>query len=150
MEKIIEINIKDENILFDKYNNKKISTDFINYLIENMPKLEVNEHIDIIFDNKLKNKEIPILIKDKLKEEYNKTIIKHNRNSFVQFLYFLIGIFVIFISTLIEGTVFKEIVLIGGWVFIWALVESEIFLDIDNKKRQKKLMSLINSEILEK
>lgn len=66
----------------------------------------------------------------------------------IQLIYLVVGVLIIFLSTLINGEVFREVTLICGWVLIWATVELEIFSDIEGRKRRKKLKKLLNSEII--
>ena len=88
------------------------------------------------------------MIREGLNREYDKSITLSYKNDFTQLFYLVTGILILFLSTLIGGTVLKEIVLIGGWVFIWAMVESEIFTDIRNKKKRKIIRKLLDSEFV--
>ena len=89
------------------------------------------------------------MIREGLNREYDKSIALSYKNDFTQLFYLVTGILILFLSTLIGGTVLKEIVLIGGWVFIWTMVETEIFADIKNKKKRKIIRKLLDSEFIE-
>ena len=112
--------------------------------------LLLREKVDlkIIINNQVKNdSDIIKIIKQKLLDEYDKTILKHQNNIIKQLIYFLIGITALFFSTLIQDTIFKEIVLIGGWVLIWYMVELELFSDMELRKRRRVIKRLLESEI---
>ena len=83
------------------------------------------------------------------KKEYNNNIFNYHRNGFKQFSFLILGIITLLISTLINGSILKEVVSIGGWVLIWEMVESEIFDDMSNKTQRRILEKLLNSEIVE-
>ena len=132
MKKILEIDLVSVDSLFEKYNRRQISKELIDYMVNN----QVKNDSDIIK-----------IIKQKLLDEYDKTILKHQNNIIKQLIYFLIGITALFFSTLIQDTIFKEIVLIGGWVLIWYMVELELFSDMELRKRRRVIKRLLESEI---
>ena len=45
--------------------------------------------------------------------------------------------------------IFKEIILIGGWVLIWEMIELEIFSDVKEKRKRIILKKILNSEFIE-
>lgn len=149
MEKIIEVDLTSNENFYEKYNQKEVSIDLVNYLISSTPKLLRKDKIKIVINNKTEEKNIENLIKSALKKEYNNSLQEHYHTNVVQFLYLLIGLLVLFLSTLIIEAILKEVILIGGWVFIWALVELEIFNDARGRHRRIILKKLINSDIVE-
>lgn len=149
MKKILEIDLVSVDSLFEKYNRRQISKELIDYMV-NEADLLLREKVDlkIIINNQVKNdSDIIKIIKQKLLDEYDKTILKHQNNIIKQLIYFLIGITALFFSTLIQDTIFKEIVLIGGWVLIWYMVELELFSDMELRKRRRVIKRLLESEI---
>ena len=150
MKKIIEINIKDELDLYEKYNKKLASRDLINYLVENALFSKSKDKLKIIINSNLENnKDIGKIIKETLRAEYENLNYKYNRNSIIQAIYLILGVIVLFLSTLIAETVLKEVVLIVGWIFIWTMMELEIFSDKDIKTRRKAILKLIKSDFVE-
>lgn len=148
MERIIQINLTNKTDFYDKYNKKLVSKELINYIIESAYYFDADDTIKIEITNNTKDDYIG-LVRDGLNREYDKSVFASYKNDFTQFFYLIAGVFIIFLSTLIGGTVFKEIILIGGWVFIWAMVESEIFTDIKNKNKRKIIRKLLDSEFIE-
>ena len=70
------------------------------------------------------------------------------KNLFIQLVYLLIGILALIISVVIKDTIFKEIVLIGGWVLIWYMVEIGIFSNRDLRRKRRLLKRLLNGQII--
>ena len=148
MEKIIEIDLYDEDDFYERYNRKKVSKSLINYLIDETKSNLKKEKIKIIVNSFLdKNIDCKSFIIEGIKDEYNKSYKKQFYISTNQFFYLILGIIVIFISTLISAQVIREVVLICGWVLIWAMAELEIFSDTEGRKRRKILKKLLNSSI---
>jgi len=150
MEKIIEIDVSCKEDLFEKYNKKEVSRELINYLMESTLPLLNQDPIKLIINNGINEKiDITELIKEGLQKEYRKNLHKYFHNNVQQVIFLIIGVILLFIYTLIEGTVLKEIILISGWMFIWVLLETEIYADTKSKKKRKIIEKLLNSEIEE-
>lgn len=149
MEKIIEVDIFEEKDLVDNYNRKQVSDKLINYIVNQTPTFRIKDNLKIVINNNIKNTiDIEKSIIDGFSREYKKSYQIHFQNTMIQLIYLVVGVLIIFLSTLINGEVFREVTLICGWVLIWATVELEIFSDIEGRKRRKKLKKLLNSEII--
>lgn len=149
MEKIIEIDLNNKYDLIDKYNEKKISNEIIEYIIK-QAKLLRNKQVKIIINNNCHiDKDITRLIKEGLKEEYDRSLEEHHTNNVKQILFLILGITFIFLSTLIDdGVIWKEVLLISGWVPIWEMIEVELFPDVDGRRKRKLIKRLLHSEIV--
>jgi len=150
MEKEIEIDLVSEEDLFERYNKKVVSEDLINYIVRKTINIGSEYKIKLIINNETKNKNVVSLIKEGLEKEYERCKIEYIRNNIMQLVYLVIGILILIISNIITETVFKEIILIGGWLFIWNMGEMELFQDNSNRRRRKILKKLLVSEIVEK
>ena len=151
MEKRIEIEINNEEDLYDRYNSQRISTELINYIIENSYTfIRANKIVLIVNNNISKDIECKKLIGEGLKLEYEKSMRRHQRNTLSQIFYFIVGMLTLFLSTLINEGIFKELIVIGGWVFIWELVEVELFSEMSGLKKRKIIKKLLKSPIIER
>lgn len=151
MEKTVEIEIRNENDLYDKYNKNRISSDLINYIIENALIHLRADKIVLVVNNYL-NKDIDCkkLIDEGLRLEYDKSMRRHQRNNVSQLFYFIAGALTLFLSTLIDEGIFKELIVIGGWVFIWELVEVELFSEVSGLKKRRIIKKILKSPIVER
>lgn len=149
MNRVIKIDLLNETDFFERYNREVISKDLINYLVSEASRFNVSDTIKVVINNQIANKNCIPLIKEGLENAYGESIMKSSRNNILEIIYFIMGMAALFISTLIERTIFKEIVLIGGWVLIWEMIELEIFSDINDRKKRKILKKLLNCEIIE-
>ena len=149
MEKSIEVDIFEKNDLFERYNRKKVSKSLINYIIEETPDFRKEDKLKIIINSKLDESiDYKNLIKQNLNDEYVRSFRKHLHIGIIQFLYLIVGVIILFISTLIDGEVFREVVLICGWVLIWAMAELEIFSDMEGRKKRRTLKKLLHSDFI--
>ena len=123
MEIIIDISSIDD--VYEKYNKNEISKELINYIIE---KCYNEKNIKIIINNKLDINIKPLIYKG-LENEYNRIYLKYKKNNKIQIIYLILGIIILGISSIISENVISEVILVTGWVFIWSVVELEIFTD---------------------
>ena len=152
MEQIIEIDLTNRHNLIDKYNEKKVSHGLIEYIIKQAEETNLYNDTKIIINKKCHIEEDCIkLIKEGLQEEYNRSLKKRDDNNIKQLVFLGLGILFIYLSTLIKnGDVWKEIILITGWVPIWKMIEVEILPDVAGRRKRKIIKKLLNSEFIEK
>lgn len=149
MKNVIEIDVFDEKEFFEIYNKKLVADSLLNYLVDQTPNFKNKETLKIKINSKITSDiDLKKCIVEGLKNKYQKSYQNHFRNTIIQLIYLLVGVLIILASTLIKGEVFREVILICGWVLIWATVELEIFSDIEGRKRRKKLKRLIDSEFI--
>lgn len=152
MEKNIEIDLVNEYDFLERYNEKKVSGNIIDYIIKQAMVIRKQEEIKIIINKKcVIEQNCTKMIKEGLKEEYNRTLRQRDNNNVKQIWLLILGIILLFLSTLIDKeTIWREILLISGWVPIWEMVEMELFPDVEGRIKRKIIKKLLKSEILEK
>lgn len=153
MEKIIEVYLHDKYDLVEKYNENKLSKELIEYITKQAIPIGKNDKIKIVLNVKCDNmdRDCTELLKVGLSEEYNRIIKEHEITNIKQFCLLILGIIFLFLSTLInDETIWKEILLIIGWVPIWEAVDIELFSDIKSKRKKKIIKKILNSEIVQK
>ena len=152
MEQIIKIDLTNRNNLIDKYNEEKVSHGLIEYIIKQVNDIVVYDEIKIIINKKCNfNEDCVKLIKEGLKEEYNRSLKKRNDNNIKQLIFFILGVLFIYLSTLMKNDiVWREIVLITGWVPIWKMIEVEILPDVAARRKRKIINKILSSEFIVK
>lgn len=151
MERIIEIDLKSKEDLFDRYNKNKVSKELIEYILSEITTYNKNDTYKIIINNSIKGqKEINSLIKEGLIREYNKNIDKYDQNNIRQLIFFIMGIIALFISILTDSVILKELADVGVWVLFWYIIEVELFEDKENRKKRNIIKKLLDSEFIEK
>lgn len=151
MEKVIEIDILDKSDLVEKYNDDKLSRDLMEYIIKEATFVSRKDKIKIVINNKCGVNDYKNIFIESLKEEYNKSLKICHLTNIRQLFLLMIGIIFLFLSTLIKNEViWKEILLIGGWVPIWETIDIELFSDLEGRRRRTILKKLIESDIEER
>lgn len=152
MEKIIEIDLTNKHNLIDKYNEKKVAHSLIEYIINQINDINLYNEIKIVINKKCHIDEDSIkMIKEGLQEEYNRSLKKRDDNNIKQLIFFILGLLFIYLSTLIKSNVvWREIILITGWVPIWKMIEVEILPDVAARRKRKIINKILSSEFIEK
>ena len=91
------------------------------------------------------------MIKEGLQEEYNRSLRKRDDNNIKQLVFFILGVFFIYLSILMKNDiVWREIILITGWVPIWKMIEVEILPDVAGRRKRKIINKILKSEFIVK
>lgn len=143
--KDIIVNLKNEEDLYEKYNNK-LSSELIEYLLKETKKTKGN--LKIIVNTSLNIENIEQTIKDGLLNAYEETKKFDDLYDNKQLSFFIMGFIFLLFSSLIKYDVIKEIIIIIGWFVIWEGVDIALNLDTKLRINRKKLKRLINSEII--
>ena len=153
MKREIKIDIDERDDLLEKFNENKISRDVIEYIIKEAMLVEKNDEIQIVVnkDKSILSEDCKKLIKAGLKDEYKRSLETQHDNNIKQLYFLIIGIILLFFSTQIrqEG-IWKEILLISGWVPIWEMVKIELFPDVQARIKRRYIKKLLKSEIIER
>lgn len=149
MEKILELDINKESDLFETYNNKKISRELIQYMVDSFPRMKKNDTLKIVINNGIKKVRCAELIKKELDEACVRSDFRFHNTNLKQLSFLIIGVLALLVASVIDWDVVKEIVIIGAWVLLWDAVELEIVDDISNRKKKSIYKKLLESEFVE-
>ena len=151
MEQIIEIDITNKYNLIDKYNENKVSHTLIDYIIKQVNDVNLYKDLKIVINKKCHiDVDCIRLIKKGLQQEYKRSLKRRDDNNLKQLIFFVLGVFFVFLSTLIKNSiVWREIVLITGWVPIWKMIELEILPDVASRRKRKVINKILRSEFIE-
>lgn len=151
MEKVIEVAIQEKEDLVEKYSDKKVRKELIEYILDEAMDTNKKDEIKIVITKKFNTvKDYSSLIIQGFKREYEQSLKLHHLTDLKQFAFLIWGILSLFISTKVSDTgIWEELFLIGGWVPLWEMIDLEIFSDIQEKRKRKILKKLINAKIVE-
>lgn len=150
--KVIKVDLDRKFDLLRTYNDKKVDLDLIEYLIDQIGLFKDTEKVKIVLNKRCELDVNAIkLIKEGLKEEHKKSLNVRDQNNLKQLWLLAMGVMFIFLSTKIDdSTIWKEVLVILGWVPIWEMVEVELFPDAAERKRRKAIKRLLKCEIIER
>ena len=146
----IDIDIKDD--LVCRYSDKTVSKDLIEFLIDRIADFRIKDTVKIIIN---KNKNIGghsiKLIKEGLKKEHKNSLEETQKNNLKQIWLFCIGLILIFLANNMDDiNIWKQVLIIIGWVPIWEAVEMELFPDVIARKRRRYIKKLLECEMTER
>lgn len=148
----LEIDLNDKYDLADKYNEKKLSNEILEYIIKESAQIKKDRSIDVVINKRCHiDTDVTKLIRDGLKKEYDRNLKEYKRNNIKQILFLVLGFLIICLSTLVnEESIWNEVLLIAGWVPIWDAVEVEILNDVESRKKRKIIKRLLESKFSER
>lgn len=148
--KKIDIYVENKDVLFETYNKEFVSSNLIEYILNKTTYLKKNEDVSLILHVTKETKGCSLMIRKGLQEEYRNNVRNHNIMNIKQTLLLLLGLCLLFISTLIDDTdILNEVILIGAWVPIWEAIELELLTDTKEKRKRKQLKKLLECNIEE-
>jgi len=137
--KIIKLELNCMDDFFNKYNHHQVSFSVIKYLL-NECSSEFNTYQIIIYNNLDLKIDLVSLIKETLLQEYEERQRIYKQTNIKQIWLLAIGIILLLISMGIsEYFVFKEVILIAGWVLVWETIDIQLFRDVSERKTIKVL-----------
>ena len=149
--KVIKVDLDRKFDLLRTYNDNKVDVDLIEYLIDQIGLFKDTEKVKIVLNKRCElDVNVIKLIKEGLKEEHKKSLNVRDLNNLKQLWLLLMGVVFIFLSTKIEDSLWKEVLVILGWVPIWEMMEVELFPDAAERKRRKAIKRLLKCEIVER
>ena len=153
MEKEIKVDISSREELLERYNDSKVCRDVVEYIIKEAMLVEKNKKIKIVVnkDNAVINENCKELIINGLRDEYKRSLERQHDNNIKQIYFFIMGSILIYLSFKIKNVqVWREILLISGWVPIWEMVKIELFPDVEGRIKRRIINKLLKSEIVER
>lgn len=149
MEKVINVDIKEIGDLVERYNDAVVSKDLIYYILNQAKFVNRKDTIKLSIDIKFETTiDIVCLIKKTLKNEYDLNLKKSYNTNVKQVFFLFFGMVCLFLSTIINNEIISEVILIGGWVLIWEMIDLQLFTDSQLKRDKIVLRKLLKSEFV--
>lgn len=151
LQKIIDLDLLKVDYFLEKYNDKIISQELLEYLKNQAMLINNKDTIKIIIHRKCHMKDDYIeILKNNLKSEYTYYRKRLHYNNIIQIIFFICGFILLLLSHGMKKIeVLEEVLLISGWVFIWEMIEMELFSDSKNIRHLRTLKKLLKSEIID-
>jgi len=150
MKNIIKVNVSKKEDLLEVYDSNSINKKLIEYLIFKAKNFNKKDNLKIVINYSRKtNINIKQYLLNSLFNEFQNIEYINQKNNILQFIFLLVGISFLFLSTTLnKNIIFKEIFIIIGWVPIWRMAQLELFDDFTSRKRKKIIKKLMESEYI--
>lgn len=149
MEKVINVDIKEMDDLVERYNEEIVSKDLINYILNQAKFINKKDNLKIIINQKFDFEcDIIKMINKALNDLYLLNLKKSYINNIKQFIFLILGIICLILYGIVNNPIISEIILIGGWVLIWKMVDLFLFSDTQLKRDKMILRKLLKSDFV--
>jgi len=146
VERIINVDILDKHDLVEKYNQNIVSKDLVNYLLEQVKFVDKNDNFKIIISQKFDFEcDIVNMINKSMNDLYILNLKKSYINNIKQVIFLVLGIICLVLYGVVNNPIISEIILIGGWVLIWEMVDLFLFSDTQLKRDKIVLKKLLKA-----
>ena len=147
----IELNKKEDYI--NKFNNKRISADLDNYILNETKTVKLTDKITIEIYSKFKlteeeQKDLVAMIKLSYKDDLDELLMYEKKIKSKAIILMLIGVIILLAYYLSNNLFFvSEFILIIGWLMIWEAADGLIFSRTENRVKQTRRRQLMYSHI---
>lgn len=149
MEKVINVDIKEMDDLVERYNEEIVSKDLTKYILNQAKYVNKKEKVKVAIDIKFEtNVDVVHLIKKSLKNEYDLNLKKSYITNIRQLFFLFFGMAFLFLSTIINNEIISEVILIGGWILIWEMLDLQLFTDTELQRDKMILKKLLKSDFV--
>lgn len=152
-ENIIEIKLKSKQDYINTYNDKKLSYELSNYILEESKSIATKQKIKFIITSSYEmTKEEKEEFVDMLRENFGTDVSEimniNKKETISNLVALLIGIFLMVIYCIDYKTIFiKELILIIGWGFLWEATYNFFFKGIETRLKITRRKQIISSKI---
>lgn len=154
MENIIKININKKEDYINKYNNKNLSKDLSNYIINEYKTFNIKNkfHIEITSNYKMEEEEkekLISMIRANFGTEISEIKEYRNKTNTINTIILIIGIILLILYEVsLNLTILSEFILVFSWILIWESLYNFIFGTFINKIDIKRRKNLTNCKII--
>ena len=149
---IISIHLKNKESYLNKYNDKKLSNDLINYILDESDNSFIKQKIEFIitsdfkFEEKEKNDFVDVL-RNSFGTNISEIIHFSKKEIVANSLIFLAGIIFLIIYFLLNINFLSEFTLIFGWLFIGESMCNILYKGIKNRLKIIRRKQIVNAKI---
>lgn len=152
-ENIIEIKLKSKNDYINTYNDKKLSYELSNYILEESKSIETKQKIKFIVSSSYEmteeeKEEFVDMLRENFGTDVSEIMNINKKETISNLIALLIGIFLMIIYCIDYKTVFiKELILIIGWGFLWEATYNFFFKGIETRLKITRRKQIISGKI---
>lgn len=149
---VISIQLKNKESYLNKYSNKKLSSDLLNYILEESDNGFIKQKIEFIitsdfkFEEKEKNEFVDTL-RNSFGTDISEIIHISKKEIIANSLIFLVGVIFLIIYFLLNINFLSEFTLIFGWLFVGESICNILYKGMENRLRIIRRKQIVNAKI---
>lgn len=153
MKNKIIIHLKTKEDYKNKYNEKILSYDLSNYILEEIKNINSNEKIEFIISSSFsmsdnEKNELVDMIRNNFGTNISEILKLSQKENTANILIFITGIFFLILYSLLKINFVSEFILILGWVFIGETICNVLYHGIEKRLKIKRRKQIINAKIV--
>ena len=153
MENIIKIHIKKQEDYKNTYNERILSYELSNYILEELKGIDVKRKIKFIISSdfnmeELEKNNLVDMIRNNYGADISEIINLSKKEQLANYIILLIGIIFLTLYSILEIELLSEFILILGWVFIGESICNFLYKGIDKKHKILRRKQIVNEKVL--
>lgn len=153
MENIINIHLKQQEDYKNTYNEKILSYEFSNYILEELKGIDTKRKITFIISSDFNMDESEkITLVDMIRNNYGADISEiiniSKKEQLANYLILLVGIIFLILYSVLEIELLSEFILILGWVFLGEAICNFLYKGIDKRHKILRRKQIVNAKVL--
>ena len=152
MEKIIKIHLNERTDYINKYNQRILSYDLSNYILEELKGINTNEKIkfNIISNFEMSDLEktnLVDMIRNNFGADISETINLSKKHRLINFIILLVSIILIIIYSMINTEIIAQYTLILGWVLMEQTICYFLYKGTEFNHKISRRKQIVNAKI---
>lgn len=152
MANIIKIHLNKEDDYKNIYNNEILSYELSDYILEETKGISLKEKIKFMiksdFEMNDKEKEsLVFMIRNNFGAEISEIINLSKKQLLANLFIFILGIFLLFIYSLLNSNFISEFILILSWIFLGEAICNLLYKFVENRYKIKKYKQIVDAKV---
>lgn len=151
----INITISEKKYFVSKYNDEVISNELVDHIQGQLIGEDTKKDLQLNIETKFKLTEqekdtYTYMLKKEYKERVNDILIESRDSDIKKLILFVVGLLFIsgyYFLDLTFSHIISEVLLIFGWVAMWEVAYSLLFLDFKRKKYMKRYNQILKCDV---
>ena len=152
MKNIIKIHLNNKEEYVNNYNEKILSYDLSNYILEELKGIDTKERIEfsIITDfdiSDIEKEDLVAMIRNNFGADISEIINLARKQRIVNYIISIISIILLLIYSALEIELLSEFVLIFAWVLLGEAICNFFYNSMENRYKIKRRKQIVNAKV---
>lgn len=153
MKSIVRINLNSREDYQNNYNEKILSYNLSNYILEELKGINPKEKIEFVITSKFKlnekeKDEIVDMIRKNFGADIGEIINLVEKQRVINYSILVLGVLFIVVHPFLKNALLSEFNLILGWVFLGEAICNIFYKEVENRHKINRRKQIINAKIL--
>lgn len=152
MANIIKIHLNKEDDYKNIYNNEILSYELSDYILEETKGISLKNNIKFLVSSNfimddIEKESLVFMIRNNFGAEISEIINLSKKQLLANLFIFILGIFLLFIYSLLNSNFISEFILILSWIFLGEAICNLLYKFVENRYKIKKYKQIVDAKV---